>query len=229
MELINEVSKNNKKLIHEIYMFKILLLITSDKQLKQECSDKLNYIEKLSETITKNIDMYKETNNHVIYNLIDNDYYTIKKLLGELKEDLYKQFRLAVLVIIDNMKNDDIIVFYNQLSNKLIGFKDIDEACTYIYYHSGEALSSFIRELVLYLKKNSNEKTQKMVGLDYYLSKENIITIYYKEWIEIFEHLRFTMKYLSCNNQDYLKLYHMYQTLLVDSFIVISGGKVSEA
>ena len=55
---------------------------------------------------------------------------------------------------------------------------------------------------------------------------QNIVTIYYKEWIELFKHLNYTMKYISDEvNKDYLLLKEEYQILLVYYFIVITEGQ----
>ena len=39
--------------------------------------------------------------------------------------------------------------------------------------------------------------SNKKIPINYLENNQNIITIYYKEWIELFKQLNYTMKYIS--------------------------------
>lgn len=219
---IQKILKDIKKINHTIYKIKILLQCINDSTL----NDKLNYVVDIYNELIKNIEKYQLDQNPIVYNLIDNDYFTINNIIKELEEDLYPKFKMVSVIYLDNLKEEEIIQFYSQLNNILKEYKNIQSACEYIYYHSGKEISLFINNLLNYIKKAVPENSFRRLPISYLEKNLNIITIFYKEWIELFKQLNFTMKYISNeSNDEYLKLKEQYQKLLIYYFIVITEGK----
>lgn len=219
---IQKIIKDIKKINHSIYKIKILLKCVNNQHLNEQ----LNYVINIYNELIKNIDKYQLEENPVIYNLIDNDYFTINNVIKEIEEDLYPQFRLVSVVYLDNLKEEEIIKFYDLLNNILNKYDNIHSACEYLYYHSGKDISLFISKLLKYIKENITENNLRRLPITYLENNANMITIFYKEWIELFKQLNFTMKYINNeSNKEYLLLKEEYQKLLVYYFIVITEGK----
>ncbi len=219
---IQKIIKDIKKINHSIYKIKILLKWVNNQHLNEQ----LNYVINIYNELIKNIDKYQLEENPVIYNLIDNDYFTINNVIKEIEEDLYPQFRLVSVVYLDNLKEEEIIKFYDLLNNILLEYDNIHSACEYLYYHSGKDISLFISKLLKYIKENITENNLRRLPITYLENNANMITIFYKEWIELFKQLNFTMKYINNeSNKEYLLLKEEYQKLLVYYFIVITEGK----
>lgn len=222
MTRIEQINKNIKIFERSINICNILILCIYN----QELNEKLIYTKKLLDELKSNYHKYLEQENIVLYNQIDNDMFTINNLINELKEDLYNQFKLVSIVYLDNIKDEELLIFYQNLNQILKEHNSIKEACEYIYYHSGKELSIFITKLLNHINKYIPNINNKRIPISYLENNQNIVTIYYKEWIELFKHLNYTMKYISDEvNKDYLLLKEEYQILLVYYFIVITEGQ----
>lgn len=222
MTRIEQINKNIKIFERFIMIFNILNLCINN----QEINEKIIYTKQLLEELKNNYHKYLEQENIIVYNQIDNDTFTINNLIAELKEDLYNKFKLVSIVYLDNLKDEELVIFYDNLNKLLQKHISIKEACEYIYYHSGKELSVFITKLLNYISKYIPNVSNKKIPINYLENNQNIITIYYKEWIELFKQLNYTMKYISDeSNEDYLLLKQEYQILLVYYFIVITEGQ----
>lgn len=222
MTRIEQINKNIKIFERSINIFNILILCINN----QELNEKLIYTKKLLDELKSNYHKYLEQENIILYNQIDNDIFTINNLINELKDDLYNQFKLVSIVYLDNLKDEELLIFYQNLNQILKEHNSIKEACEYIYYHSGKNLSIFITKLLNYINKYIQNINNKRIPISYLENNQNIVTIYYKEWIELFKQLNYTMKYISDeSNKDYLLLREEYQILLVYYFIVITEGQ----
>lgn len=222
MTRIEQINKNIKTFERMISIFNILLICIDN----QEINEKLIYTKNLLKELKNNYELYLEQENIILFNKIDNDLFTINNLINELKEDLFNKFKLVSIVYLDNLKDEELIIFYDNLNNILKEHHNINNACEYIYYHSGKELSDFITKLLNYINKYIPNINNKKIPITYLENNKNIITIYYKEWIDLFKQLNYTMKYIADEtNQDYLLLKQEYQILLVYYFIVITEGQ----
>ncbi len=200
MTRIEQINKNIKIFERSINIFNILILCINN----QELNKKLIYTKKLLDELKSNYHKYLEQENIVLYN----------------------QFKLVSIVYLDNLKDEELLIFYQNLNQILKEHNSIKEACEYIYYHSGKNLSIFITKLLNYINKYIQNINNKRIPISYLENNQNIVTIYYKEWIELFKQLNYTMKYISDeSNEDYLLLKQEYQILLVFYFIVITEGQ----
>ena len=222
MTRIEQINKNIKTFERMISIFNILLICIDN----QEINEKLIYTKNLVKELKNNYELYLEQENIILFNKIDNDLFTINNLINELKEDLFNKFKLVSIVYLDNLKDEELIIFYDNLNNILKEHHNIKNACEYIYYHSGKEISEFITKLLNYINKNIPNINNKKIPITYLENNKNIVTIYYKEWIDLFKQLNYTMKYIADEtNQDYLLLKQEYQILLVYYFIVITEGQ----
>lgn len=222
MTRIEQINKNIKTFERMISIFNILLICIDN----QEINEKLIYTKNLLKELKNNYELYLEQENIILFNKIDNDLFTINNLINELKEDLFNKFKLVSIVYLDNLKDEELIIFYDNLNNILKEHHNIKNACEYIYYHSGKELSDFITKILNYINKYIPNINNKKIPITYLENNKNIITIYYKEWIDLFKQLNYTMKYIADEtNQDYLLLKQEYQILLVYYFIVITEGQ----
>lgn len=222
MTRIEQINKNIKTFERMISIFNILLICIDN----QEINEKLIYTKNLVKELKNNYELYLEQENIILFNKIDNDLFTINNLINELKEDIFNKFKLVSIVYLDNLKDEELIIFYDNLNNILKEHHNIKNACEYIYYHSGKEISEFITKLLNYINKNIPNINNKKIPITYLENNKNIVTIYYKEWIDLFKQLNYTMKYIADEtNQDYLLLKQEYQILLVYYFIVITEGQ----
>lgn len=227
MEVIEKIIKNEKNIKHDIYVLKVLMLCQTD----TENQKKLDYIEKKSTEMSSNIMLYElkvneqksSTELTSLYNQITNDCDTILDLISEIKDDVFPRFKLASMIIIDNMSNDVLENFYEEVRKALSNFNNIEEASDYYYYHTGEQLSDFIVDLLDYIKE-APERVLRLIPISYFESKKTIITLSFKNWFEIFNNIRFTLKYVgNYRRKEYLDLMEKYRVLEVYYFIIITG------
>lgn len=227
MEVIERIIKNEKTIKHDIYMLKILMLTQAD----YENQKKLDYIEKKSIEMSSNIMLYEANLNGgksaidlaPLFNQITNDCDTILDLISEIKDDVYPRFKLASMIIIDNMSNEVLENFYEEVKKTISQFNSMEEASDYLFYNTGEQLSRFVADLLEYIK-DAPERILRLIPIDYFQSKKTIITLSVKNWFEIFNNIRFTLKYVgNYRRHEYQAIMEKYRALEVYYFIIISG------
>lgn len=221
MDLIEQIRKSKTKIKHDIYLIKVLLKCNFD----EESSDKLAYCERIYESLDDSIDNYLKLNDQPSFNILDNDYYTLVQLLSEVKEETVIKFKIAPVVMLSNMKTDEIVEFYQDVYSILDKYTSMQAACDDIYYHSGREISKFVQDFLKYLDNHAVADI-KLIPVAFLKEHTNIVTMYYKDWIDTFRYLRSSMKYLGhSTDKDYLKLKALFDKLVVYYFIVITGGE----
>ncbi len=220
MELIQLVRKNINKFNQQIFVLKILL---SFKKV-EDYIEKLEYVEKINESLNATIEEYLRTNNNTIYNIIDNDYYTVESLINELREDIVPNFKITSVIMLDNMKIDEISLFYCELKSVLSKYEDINIASNDIFYYSGKEISEYTVRLLKYIELHEIPN-KNLIPVKILEEKANVITLSIKEWLGTIQTLKTTLKYLNGlidDEIDYLR--KEFITLNVYYFIVITGG-----
>lgn len=222
MDIVNIINKNKNKITREIYINKIFLKIIND----VDNSDKLAFVESINNALDNRIETYLETLAPKDYNLLENDYNTITSLLYELNEDVVSKQKIASAIMLDNMKIDELISFYNLFLKVFSKYQNIQQASSDIFYHSGLELSSFINRFLKYIKKN-DLTNMKFIPITYLEEHSTIITLDFKNWLVLIKNLKATMKYLSDrNDQEIIDLRKEFELINVYYFIVITGGDV---
>ena len=220
MDIIQTINKNKNLFTHLIYKIKVCLICDFD----EENWNKLTFAEKMFNELDKNIEDYLSSKSQADYNVLNNNYFTVEEVLTELKDDIVSKYKLASVVMLDNMKLDEIKVFYEKIKKVMSKYINISNASSDIFYYSGKELSYFVSTILKYI--NTHEiPNKKFIPIAYLLQFENVITVEYKDWIMLFKSIRSTMKYLNdLNDEEMIIIKDKYMLFNVYYFIVISGG-----
>ena len=220
MELVQLVRKNQSTFLQKMYVLKVLLKCTND----IENVNKLEYVERIYSTFNEQIDNYVISLDQRDYNMLDNDYHTVESLLSEIREEVVSQHKITTVLMLDNMKVDELMLFYDEFVNIYSKYTDIITASNDIFYYSGKEISSYIASLLKYI--NSNEVPNKnLIPLSLLEERSNVITLSMKEWLQTIQMLKTTLKYLNEFNDNEIDiLRRKFITLNVYYFIVITGG-----
>lgn len=212
-----------------ILVLKVLALCIKDEE-KIEILDFLtNRITELEDDGKKYLEVNSNGDYKWLYNKISNDYQTVVDVLKDMEDEMYKQFRLASIVTLDNMKDEQLIEFYQKVKELLINFDNVEEAAEYICFHSGAELTDFMSLMIHYIKEEENGRTKKLIPLTYLEEHQTILTLTLKEWVDIFNHLRYSMKYLTiCSNKNYKTLTTKYSKLILYYFIIITSTNFNQ-
>lgn len=220
MEIFQQINRNKTKFKHLIYKTKICLICNYD----EDNWNKLMFVEKMFNELDNKIERYNQSNSQSDFNIICNDYYSVEEMLNELKDDIVNKFKMPSIVMLDNMKVDEITNFYDVIQRVMNKYLNLKEASSDIFYYSGRDLSKFITHLLKYLETHE-VKNIRLIPVQYFQNYANVITLEYKDWIMLFKYIRTTMKYLNeYDDNEIVKLKEEFVLLNVYYFIVISGG-----
>ena len=147
MKIIQMVKNSKPIFLRKIYTLKCLLLCTND----LSNIEKLEYTSKVYESFDERIDEIEKFDSTEAYNILDNDYNTVESLLSELREDVTSKFKITSVLMLDNMKIDELIIFHEKLCEVMSKYQNIDIASNDIFYYSGKEISSFIVRLLNYI------------------------------------------------------------------------------
>jgi hypothetical protein len=104
MELFNEITAYIKRTKLDNAIFKLLLLYNTNLQ------DSLCYdlIQEVTKKIENNIVIYNKEKSVELYNIIDNDFATLKALYEEYKREVYPLFPLRALALLSVLPKTDV-------------------------------------------------------------------------------------------------------------------------
>ena len=104
MELFNEITTYIKRTKLDNAIFKLLLLYNTNLQ------DSLCYdlIQEVTKKIENNIVIYNKEKLVELYNIIDNDFATLKALYEEYKREVYPLFPLRALALLSVLPKTDV-------------------------------------------------------------------------------------------------------------------------
>lgn len=222
MDIIQTINKNKNKITHDIYILKIYLIIFTD----NDNSDKLDYVETIFEGLDERINTYQNNSCESNLNLLENDYLTVTSLLIELKSDVLAKQKIAGVIMLDNMKTEELSLFYEEFIQVYKPYKSIEQASSDIFYHSGLELSNFDMCLIKYIE-GLKDVNLKLIPLSFLKEYTTIITISLNNWLMLIKNLKVTLKYLSKENDDVInKLKKEFVKINVYYFIVITGGDI---
>ena len=116
MELFNEITAYIKRTKLDNAIFKLLLLYNTNLQ------DSLCYdlIQEVTKKIENNIVIYNKEKSVELYNIIDNDFATLKALYGEYKREVYPLFPLRALALLSVLPKTDVEKMNTFLNKYLI-------------------------------------------------------------------------------------------------------------
>lgn len=115
MELFNEITTYIKRTKLDNAIFKLLLLYNTNLQ------DSLCYdlIQEVTKKIENNIVIYNKEKSVELYNIIDNDFATLKALYEEYKREVYPLFPVKGIMLLSVLPKSDVDKIYSFLSDYL--------------------------------------------------------------------------------------------------------------
>ncbi len=111
MKLFEDINSFLKRSKLDNSIFKLLLLYHNNE------SDKLCYdiILELTEKIEGSIVIYSKEKSDELYNVIDNDFYTLKELYEEFKREVYPFFSVKSVMVLSVLPKSDVEKIYTFL------------------------------------------------------------------------------------------------------------------
>ncbi len=104
MELFNEIKTFLNHIKQEIVLFNFLALYDESKD-NTEC---LKLFLNLRFKLARNVKQYELKNDETLYNIIDNDFITLKDLYEEYKEHIYALFPFKALALVKKLNEYDL-------------------------------------------------------------------------------------------------------------------------
>jgi hypothetical protein len=109
--LFDEINSYLKRCKLEISIFKLLLLYNKNSE-DEIC---YNLILSLTKKIEESICIYNKERNSELYNIIDNDFVTLKDLFDEFKKEVYPLFSVQGLSLLTKLPKTDVEKMYIML------------------------------------------------------------------------------------------------------------------
>lgn len=227
MDSISKVLKIQKSLYRSLITLEILMLCYQEAESKKQLDfAKVRYDELVILTEKYQNDELSEAEKELCENQIMNDCESIYSLLTELKEHYFSIFKLITVMVINNKKDSEIDKFFQDLKDILKSYQTLREARDYLFYHSGVALEKFIRDLLAYIDLD-DEQVARRLPVKFLEKYQTIITLNFKEWVDIFNNIKFTLKYVgNINKTKYQALIKKYERLEVIYFILLAARDV---
>lgn len=72
-------------------------------------NDKWLYTNRVYTEFIKNLSIYKTNNDKILKNYCENDFYTIKHMIPDLEEDMFKQFHDSVFLYLEGLKMSELL------------------------------------------------------------------------------------------------------------------------
>lgn len=225
MENVSKVLKIQKSIYRSILTLEILMLAYQEDEARKQ----LDFVVGRYNELLKLIDKYQ--NDEVIDKelceiQIMNDCESIYSLLSDLTEHYFNIFKLITVMVFNNKKDNELEKFYLALKDTLKKYHNIIEARDYLFYHSGTDIEKFIKDLLAYVALD-DEQVARRLPIKFLEKYQTIITLSFKEWFEIFNNIKFTLKYVgNINKTKYLALIKKYERLEVVYFILLAARDV---
>jgi hypothetical protein len=220
MESIEKVMACSKQFERDIIILKILLKCYHNYEEEQ----KLQYIEKVYRNMLDEIVFYKKVENQVLVNEIENDYDTVSSLLREQQEDIYAKFHLPCMMVIDNLRGEELKQFYSDVSSLLQNYPNINVATHQLYQTSSNTWSHYIDDLCHYIDRYASSQIKKLLPLTYLKNNTCITSLDYKTVMQLYKSIRLTVKYVADANPDeFQDLKNRFREIQLLYFILIAG------
>ncbi len=222
----NVLNKNNQ-IIKDYYMCKIfsrvglkdldfnLQVITMDKhvnKLKRECFELSRIIDNIKLGVELPIEQLIK---------IDNQVTELKAFqsglfnqLIEINNASYGHLKITTVNVTINKSNQELEKLYNNISKELKDFKNFNDASDYIYFHSGDFVSEIVNNIVNCVKETNNEDYIFQYDKKYFIESDEIISLEYKEWIDLYNKCKFVLRLLkNYKTINYLNCIEQFDTL----------------
>lgn len=216
----NMIISKNDRIIHEYYIIKILSriglknmdfniqLMSIDKnvnRLKKDCFDLSRIINNIKTGLKIETDelnkLYKQVNDLSAFQ---------KGLLNQLNEInnmSYGHLKISTVSVTINKTTEELEKLYNNINEELKTFTSFEEASEYIYYNSGDFIDKLINSIVAWIKETGNIELINTYDRKYFIPSDVVISLDIKEWIDLYNKLKFVIKIISKYRKETLILY----------------------
>ena len=209
-----EINKDFELILHEYYICKVFSRVAlKDNEFNAqliEIDKYINTIKRKLYNIDRMIEMYKRAEgidlNEIYRNVEDLLIYekNIKNRFLEINEDCYGEIKMSTLSVCIDKDNESMEKFYEAIHNFISQYRDFIEAAEDIYYSSGDFLVSLVNQLILCINETKKKEYIQRYNFNYFFSSDVVITLDIKEWISLFNKIKFTMKLIQDVEMDKL-------------------------
>lgn len=233
-----EINVDFETILHEYYLCKIFSrvalkdnefnaqLIEIDKYVNT-IKRKMHEIERMIDGYRRDIalninDIYEAVSSLLVYEK------NIKSRFLEMNDLYYGHIKMSTLSVCLNKDDEGLEKFYESIHNFLSRYKDLTEAAEDIYYSSGDFLVDIVKKIVICIKESRRKDLIEKYTFSYFLESDVIITLDIKEWINLFNKIRFSMKLIQDAEMDkYLIVKEKYDYLEVIYSILMMRHEIA--
>lgn len=135
----------------------------------------------------------------------------VMEQLTELNNGSFGHLKISTVTVTINKSIEELEVLYNSITNEVGQYKSFDEASEYIYYNSGEFIENIVNSFINCVKETTNEELVGMYNKLYFLPSDAVISLDVKEWIELYNKLKFVLKQIvKYNTVSYTRCYDLF-------------------
>lgn len=195
-EIVAKIMKFRKDIMSKIDRINILLLLSPNQELLQSLTYVTDIYISMIEFAENNIDNEEAS----VINRLTNDVDTVNNILNDIKEDISSNFKLVSLLFLESLKGEILVYFYEKLSDILDNVGNINNILEYINQNKSNEVRSFLDQVINYVKIYATEKDYHLLPLNYLENVNCEETFNTKKWTELYNNVRFTLKYINCPN-----------------------------
>lgn len=195
-EIVSKIMKFRKEVIAKMDRINILLLLSPSDELSQSMAYVTDIYASMLEFAESNIDNEEAS----VVNRLTNDVNTVNNILNDIKEDISSNFKLVSLLFLESLKGEILVYFYEKLVDILDNVGNINNILEYINQNKSNELRSFLDQVINYIKIYATEKDYHLLPLNYLENVNCEETFNTKKWTELYNNVRFTLKYINCPN-----------------------------
>ena len=233
-----EIRIDFETILHEYYLCKIFSRVAlKDNEFNAqliEIDKYVNTIKRKMYNIERMIDAYRRDItldiNDIYESVVSLQVYerNIKSRFLEINDSYYGHIKMSTLSVCLNKDDEGLERFYESIHNFLSKYKDLTEAAEDIYYSSGDFLVDIVRKIVICIKESRRRDLIEKYTFSYFLESDVIITLDIKEWINLFNKIRFSMKLIQDVEMDkYLIIKEKYDYLEVIYSILMMRHEIA--
>lgn len=220
------ITTKNIRMTREFYICKIfsrvglkdlefnLQILSIDKnvnRIKKDCFylsrviDNIKYGAKLDkEELVK---IYKQVNDLKAFQL------GVMEHLTELNNGSYGHLKISTVTVTINKNNEELEALYNSISKEISSFRSFEEAAEYIYYNSGDFIEYVVTRFIDCVIETTNMDLIQLYNKSYFLPSDAVISLDIKEWIDLYNKLKFVIKQLAkYKTISYLNCYELFNS-----------------
>ena len=195
-EIVSKIMKFRKEVIAKMDRINILLLLSPNEELSQSMAYVTDIYASMLEFAEGNLDNEEAS----VINRLTNDVETVNNILNDIKEDISSNFKLVSLLFLESLKGEILVYFYEKLADILDNVGSINNILEYINQNKSNELRRFLDQVVNYIKIYATEKDYHLLPLNYLENVNCEETFNTKKWTELYNNVRFTLKYINCPN-----------------------------